>query len=1044
MLIILNGTGALIGRVMSRLNLIVLLLIAAIVLSLNPVAAQNASRSSNINIFTWRNISPGQFGTRIHDLAVPRLIEHGFNHTGRIIYAASPGGLYKTQDWGVTWRSMTDSLPDSAVSAVSVSPTDPNAIWIGTGDYLLAYGRDVAGSGVYKSSDGGAHWLQAGLPDSLLIGRIRIDPKDPNTVFIAVLGSRWKASPDRGVYRTHDGGKTWQRVAYVGPLAGAVDLAIDPVDSNILYAAMWQFGENHGADITYGPESQVLRSTDGGDSWTRLSGGLPEGNLGRIAITISPVNPRRLYALVDDHDLTINANIDGSHPVKQPGVNVVYTSTDTGDHWVERHRTDDYSAEYYGRILADSADENMLYQVNGSLAVSSDAGHTFRDTIAGSKDQYICVLDDHDIWIDPDDASHLICAGDVGISESADRGQTWRTFENIPGGLYYTLVTDYVRPFYHIFGTLQDIGVLGVVERTRTRAIRPPDWVATQGTEGTGLSSDPFHPDAIYGFVLTGGGDAIDLIGRYDQQTGEEVDISPDSTLGRRENERIHNAPVLASQLRPNTIYTGVDRLHRSADGGRTWTALTADVTLPLPSHVSAMGETRRRHILEKDAIRSIAESPLSPNVVWAGTQFGLLYATHDGGRTWEQVHYPSTLAPETAVIAQITPSRQSLGTAYVAINATYDGDFAPYILKTTDFGQHWSNVVTGLPRRAAVWSVAEDPQNDDLLFAGTDKAVFYSLNSGRTWQSLRLNMPSIRVTAVVVQRQQNDLVVGTWGRGIYVIDDITPLEYQLSSFAHSSLLFPIHDTLRFHGPSASWIESDNLQDYRSPNPTYGARIGYFVPRSLARLGGRIDIEDLAGTSVAGFAVDTRAGLHRVMWGMDARRRIATGRFMSIPLPPGQYRARLKIGSTVSPWRSLRIEGDPIIGLSAAGYHDQYDALVRVADLEARAYNVLAAAKKLKRSIGMSRPELRRRLDGLLQTFTPPAAGFDALDALFTPPGVIQHLDDLAVAITLSTTAPTQTQLHEIDKASQIVRSLQLEEAQIRTGIGHLARDPGR
>jgi photosystem II stability/assembly factor-like uncharacterized protein len=1008
--------------------------------SLGRVESQRL-QSVALDALKWRNISDAHVGTRINAIAVPVLHENGTTRAGRIIYLASPGGLYKTSDWGTTWDVVTDGLPDSAVSAVDVAKSDPNTVWIGTGDFLMSFHREVIGSGVYKSIDAGKHWQFSGLPNSVFIGKIAIDPTNTDVVYAGVLGSRWKPSTERGVYRTQDGGKTWKRVAYAGPWAGASDIEIDPTNPKIIFATMWQYGDEGGAWTPYGPESQILRSTDGGQTWERLRGGLPQGNLGRMAIAISPANHHRIYALVDDRDIVTMTKLDGIHSVRQPGANIIYISDDGGDTWRKGHKSDDYSSEYYGRIVADTANQNRVYLIAGDLLTSKDGGKTFPDTFDMSKGiRYLythgCDLDDHDVWVDPLDATHLLCGGDAGLDESRDAGSTWHHFGNIPGGLYYTIATDYARPFYHIYGTLQDQGVEGVAVRTRGSGIAPSDWISTEGTEGSGLSTDRFRPDTVYAYTLAtvAGGFFANLVSRYDLRHDEAQDISPPDTLVQRETEILHNQPILVSSIRKNVVYTGVAHLYRSTNGGKSWTRISGDVRRSLPRVITIMGVQRPRHIMERDAIRAIAESPRNGNVIWFGTEYGNLFVTRNYGKSWTRITLPSKIAPNDGVIAQIVPSRVADGSAYVLTNDIGHGNFAPYILRTADFGRTWIRVTDGLPATAAAWAATEYPQNPNVLFAGTDKGLYYTVNRGARWMPLRNNAPSIRVTGVLVQPQQKDLVICTWGRGVYVIDDISPIA-TLASVMSAKLphLFPMRAEVRFLHPVGFYSSiMDLVEQYVSPNPPYGAPVTYWLPQNLVAGTVRLQFTQ-HGHTIDTMGVPTEVGLHRVYWPLQARVPVSSKSTMSIALPPGTYEARLVVGHTVAPGVAFRIESDPRSGLTQAEYQTQYKTLLSIARLELQAYRILAHVKQLQKSVPTTAAAQRRRLQAVYANFEPPTVGYDALDGLSTPPGLVAQLQDIAQAVNESTTVPTLTQQAAVQRIAATLDSLQRAIASITT-----------
>jgi photosystem II stability/assembly factor-like uncharacterized protein len=669
-------------------------------------------------------------------------------------FGAVAGGVWKTTDGGLNWKPIFDKQKDASpsVGAIAVSESDPNTIYVGTGEACIR-GNIVGGNGVYKSIDAGKTWKFIGLADTHAIGRLIVDPKNPDIAFVAALGHPFADNEERGIFRTRDGGKTWEKVLYKDAKTGGIDVQFDPSNPNILFAALWQARRTPWSLDSGGPGSGLYRSIDGGTTWKQLTGhGLPEGILGRIGVTVSGANPNRVWAIVE---------------AEKGGI---YRSDDAGDSW--HLTTDDHRfrqrAWYYSHIFADPKSSDTVYILNTAAYRSNDGGKTFSRLRAPHGDN-------HGLWIDPNNPKRLINGNDGGATISTDGGDSWTTLYNQPTAQFYHVVTDNRFPYY-MYGAQQDNSTVAIASAGPDGAIDRPDWYAVGGGESGYIAPEPNDPDIVYAGSY--GGD----ITRYDHRTHEEQAINPwpVNPIGWAAGDLKHRfqwtEPIVFSPHDPNTLYFAGEMLFKTTDAGMSWTAISPDLTRNDKSkQVSSGGPITKDNtgVEVYDTIFSVVESPVQKDLIWAGTDDGLVHLTRDGGQHWDNVT-PKAM-PDWGTVSMIEASPKDAGTAYVAVERHKQDDFAPYIFKTTDFGKSWTKLITGIPANDYVHAVRVDPRRLNLLFAGTEMGMYVSFDDGAHWQSLQLNLPSAPVNDLVVKN--NDLVVATHGRSFWVLDDITPLE---------------------------------------------------------------------------------------------------------------------------------------------------------------------------------------------------------------------------------------------------------------------------
>jgi photosystem II stability/assembly factor-like uncharacterized protein len=748
-------------------------------------------------------------------------------------FGATAGGVWKTTDGGLNWKPIFDKTKDAspAIGAIAVSESDPNIIYVGTGEACIR-GNIVGGNGIYKSIDTGKTWKFAGLADTHAIGRLAVNPKNPDIAFVAALGHPFADNEERGIFRTQDGGKTWQKVLYKDAKTGGIDVVFDPSNSNTLFAALWQAHRTPWSLDSGGPGSGLYRSIDGGTTWKELKGhGLPEGILGRIGVTVSGANPDRVWAVIE---------------AEKGGI---YRSDDAGDSW--HVTTDDHRfrqrAWYYSHIFADPKSEDTVYILNTGAYRSNDGGKTFSSIHAPHGDN-------HALWIDPTNPRRLINGNDGGATVSTDNGDTWTTIYNQPTAQFYHVTTDNRFPYY-IYGAQQDNSTIAIASASAEGAIDRPDWYAVGGGESGYIAPDPTDPEIVYAGSY--GGD----ISRYDHRTGEGQAINPwpVNPIGWAAADVKHRfqwtEPIVFSPHDPKTMYFASEVLFKTTDGGMSWTIISPDLTRNDKSKQAASGGpiTKDNTGVEVyDTIFSVIESPVQKDLIWAGTDDGLVQLTRDGGQHWENIT-PKAM-PDWGTVSMIEASSREAGTAYLAVERHKSDDFAPYVFKTTDFGKTWTKLVTGLPANDYVHAVRIDPRRPNLLFAGTEQGVYVSFDDGAHWQPLQLNLPASPVNDLVIKN--TDLVVATHGRSFWVLDDITPLEqYEDSIPQQEAYLFTPASANHTVFRGSFFVPSGSV----GKNPPAGAVINYWLKTSLKKPDQTRPQASGAGTDAAKPEADTSA-----------------------------------------------------------------------------------------------------------------------------------------------------------------------------------------
>ncbi len=716
-------------------------------------------------------------------------------------FGATGGGVWKSTDGAMTWKPVFDKEAVSAIGSLAVAPSDPNIVYVGTGEACIR-GNISHGDGVYKTLDGGKTWKNVGLHDSRAIGKVIVDPKNADIVFVAALGHPYGPNTERGIFRTMDGGKTWQRVLYKDENTGGIDIAFDPNNSHILFASLWEARRTPWSLSSGGPGSGLYRSSDGGTTWKRLEEhGLPKGPYGRIGVAVSS-NSDRVYALIEAHE------------------GGLYRSDDGGETWelVDANRAFWQRAWYYMHIIADPQSADTVYIANVEFYKSTDGGHTFNKVKVPHGDN-------HGMWIDPKNTRRMIVSNDGGVTVSLDGGETWSQQNNQPTAQFYHVIADTRTPYF-IYGAQQDNSTVAIASRSDNGFIDTPDWYQVGGGEAGYIAPYPPDPNIVYA------GDYQGKITRFNKSTGQLKDIeeNPQVSDGEGAANLEHRfqwtAPLVISPHDPNTLYHGGERLFKTTDGGMHWEAISPDLTRNDKSKQQPSGgpididDTGTEYY---DTIFAVAESPITQGLIWAGTDDGLIQLTRDGGKDWANVT-PSQI-PEFSRVSLIEASPIDAGTAYVAVDRHQNDDMHPYIFKTGDYGKTWTKITNGIPDNTFVRAVREDPKKRGLLYAGTETGVFVSFDDGANWRSMQLNLPTTPVHDLIVKN--DDLVLATHGRSFWILDDVSPLRQFTDGIANQEV--------HLYTPATAYrMQNPDQDDIPKPvrvgqNPPAGAVVYYFL-----------------------------------------------------------------------------------------------------------------------------------------------------------------------------------------------------------------------
>ncbi|MBI3983499.1 MAG: hypothetical protein HY337_11350 [Gemmatimonadetes bacterium] len=908
--------------------------------------AQSLS-SQTLSGLRFRDIGPVTMSGRVVDLAVVE------NNPYTFYIASATGGVWKTTNHGITIAPVFHNEATHSVGAVAVHQVDTNIVWVGTGERANRQSSSW-GDGVYKSTDGGKTWRNMGLRDSHHIGRIALHPTDPNIVFVAAMGHLWGPSEERGLYMSRDGGGSWTRVLHVDSITGVVDVAIDPYDPSTMYAASYQrmrkaFGFHGG-----GPGSALWKSTDGGRTWRKVTAGLPTSDKGRIGISIYRRDPRVVYICVEQG---YRYNASTAYTGRAAGV---YRSEDKGETWT--HMSDwNPRPMYASQILVDPSDDRRIYMQN-SFSWSDDGGKTFRPARQSLHG------DDRILWVNPRDSRHVIKGDDGGVGVSYDRAVTWLFLTHLPVSQYYRVRVDNQKP-YHVYGGLQDNGSwIGPSATYLAAGIRLEDWFQVNGGDGFLSWPDTADGRTVYTESQYLGLQRLDLL------TRERKSIRPGDprgAIGGRRNfeawftstpePELLNAmasanwdgPFIISAFDNNTLYAGTNKLWKSTDKGDTWQDLGDLTTKVNRRELTIMGQRAQDSTASLDdgvpyypTLSAIAESPLRRGVLYVGTDDGNLQVSQDDGRTWATVISRVPSLPRSVWISGIEPSRHAAGTVYVAINNYRNNDFANYLFRSTDFGQTWTSIVGNLPPRRVLRTIREDLRNPRVLYLGTELGLFYSNDGGTSWVELRSNLPTMAVNDLVTHQRDNDLILGTHGRGIQILDNINVLQELTPQIMRADAhLFTVEPAEQIRYADETAHVGDMV--FRGENPPAGAIVDYFLRERRDSSAVSLTIHDASGREINRVRPAVAAGVNRVVWNLRHADLVTPrpgaaaqqfgfggggGRVQGPWVMPGEYTVRLTVGGTARE-QQVRVMNDPRITLSGPALAAWHDTLVALGEM---------------------------------------------------------------------------------------------------------------
>jgi photosystem II stability/assembly factor-like uncharacterized protein len=800
-------------------------------------------------------------------------------------FGATGGGVWKTTDAGNSWRNVSDGFfQTGSVGSIAVAPSDPNVLYAGMGEAPVRGVMTSHGDGVYQSLDGGQSWQHRGLEKVRQISKVRIHPRDPDWVYVAAQGSPYQPTAERGVFRSKDGGKSWQKVLFVDERSGACDLSMDPNNPRVLYAAFWDHQRLPWKVISGGPGSSIWKSTDGGDNWTKLQEGLPEGIMGKIGITVSPANPSRVWAIIESDE------------------GGLYRSDDGGQHWklINDDRKLRARSWYYMHVFADPLDANKVYVLNAPFFQSIDGGKSFQSIATPHGDN-------HDLWIHPDNPQVMINANDGGANISFNGGKSWSSQANQPTAQFYRVNADNRFPYY-LYGGQQDNTSVAIPSQTNGSGIRNEDFYSVGGCESAYCAFDPDDPSHVYAGCYQG------IISEYNVALQLEKDIMayPDLGLGSIPSQQKYrfnwNAPILVSQHDPSVLYHAGNLLFKSTDRGLSWEIISPDLTRNLPQHLEAGGGPITNEAAGGEiyhTIMYVAESPQEAQTLWVGADDGLLHLSQDGGQTWQNIT-PPALQETEGMVNSIELSPHQNGVAYVAVTRYKFNDFTPYLYYTADFGQSWELRSQGIAEEAHVRVVRCDPEREGLLYAGTETGLYLSFDDGKQWQKFQLNLPIVPITDLKVHH--NDLIAATQGRAFWILDDLTPLhQLQGEGLEQSWYAFPPREVKLFGGPRI-----DTLRD-RGTNPESGAVFRYYLSEEMVNQSEPLVVKILDEDKqlIRSFQSDLKprskqapkeAGMNQLVWNLRhpsfelPKGLMVIGGNAGPKVGPGTYEVRLVMG----------------------------------------------------------------------------------------------------------------------------------------------------
>lgn len=926
------------------------LMLIATLFATSAVLGQTLDENS-LKGMKWRLIGPFRGGRVIAVAGVP-------GDPSTYYFGGVAGGVWKTTNGGIYWLPVFDKEKIASVGSIVVAPSDPNVIYVGTGEACIR-GNISYGDGMYKSVDAGKTWTHIGLEDTRHIGRVIVDPHNPDIVFVAALGHAYGPNSERGVFRSGDGGKIWQKVLYKDEKTGAIDITFAPTNSHILYAALWEAHRTPWTLESGGPGSGLYKSSDGGATWKQLEGhGLPKGVLGRMGVSVSGADPNRVYALIEAEEGGLYRSDDGGESWQKM----------TGDHRFTQR------AWYFTHVFADPTSVDTVYILNTAMYRSTDGGHSFNPVFAPHGDR-------HGLWIDPTNPARMIEGDDGGATITTDGGKSWTSQENQPTAQFYHVVTDTRWPYY-VYGAQQDNSTVGIASRSDGGVIDQTDWYSVGGGESGWIVPDPRDPNIVYAGSYDG------LITRFNKKNGQEQDISawPLNPMGSGAADLKYRfqwtAPIAISLQDPNVVYHGAQVLFKTSDGGMSWTAISPDLTRNDKSKQQSSGGPIMKDntsVEYYDTIFCIAPSPVAKDEIWVGTDDGLVQLTRDGGQNWANLT-PKDM-PEWGTVSIIDASTHDAGTAYMAVDRHRMDDFHPYVYKTSDYGKSWMKITSGLPDNVYAHAVREDPARKGLLFAGTEAGVYISFDDGARWQSLQLNLPTVPVHDLTIHG--DDLIAATHGRAFWVLDDIAPLR-QLNDKVQNEddYLYQPATAFRFHGFGFTLPAMFPV----GANPPSGAIIDYWL-KAAPKDPITLEILDSSGKLVRKYSskkeakegerpsefpdffatrdtLPTEIGLNRFVWNLryEAASRVpgavSWGGSPDGPRAlPGSYQVKLTVaGKTYT--APLEVKMDPRVEVSQADLEKQLELGLKIRERVTVGHDAVNHIRSVRAQLA----ELRKRL----------------------------------------------------------------------------------
>ena len=979
-----------------------------------PAAAKDPSAlASALRHLEWRNIGPANMVGRVSDV-------EGVPGDPNVVYVgAASGGVWKTLDGGLTWKPIFDGAGLPSIGDIALEPGNPEVVYVGTGE---ANPRNSVsfGDGVYKSTDGGQTWTDLGLEDTRSISRIVINPRQPNIVYVGALGHVFGPNKDRGVFLSSDGGKTWEKVLYTDERHGVADLDIDPRNPNILFAALWRFERKPWTFTSGDEEGGLWKSVDGGRTWKKVTQGLPR-LVGRIGVRVSPSEPEVVYAMTESPEGTL------------------YRSDDHGESFrcVSKDQAIVSRGFYYTQVQVDPSDADRVYAVASRLLVSVDGGRTFKRISPTTH------VDFHALWIDPTNPSRLWQGQDGGIAVSTNKGLTWRYADNIPIGQFYQVCADSREPFYYLAGGLQDNGTWFGPSRTKEPAgILNDDWRQISFGDGFHVVVSPENPNLF--LTESQAGEVV----RTDMTTREQQSVSPQPRRGdggpvSQLKYRFNwNTPIIASPHDPKTVYLGANVVFKSTDFGTTWKAISPDLTANLPERQRTAGGPawpENTTAENYDTIISLEESPFQAGIIWVGTDDGNLQLTQDGGRTWTNVIKNIPGLPAYSPVSAVEPSWTDPAVAYCAFDRHMFDDLKPYVFRTKDYGKTWVNVTGNLPDRAYVWVVREDLENPNLVFAGTELGLFASFTGGNDWIRLHgKNLPTVAVHDILIHLRDNDLILATHGRGLWILDDVTPLQQVSAESLDLPLaLFDARPAVRTASLATRYGTGDAV--FRGKNPAAGALFTYYLkekPEKGTTL--KLEVIESSGRTIRTLTgIPGEAGLNRAAWdlrGEGPRPRNGAEEEANefrhgpegVQVPPGTYTVKVTAGVQTQS-KTFEVKLDPTVTTSREDLRLQYRYGLRLIEMQSvlnetlNALDGIASQVEERKKTGLNLGRGDRDRPEALKSVQEQMVQLQALeDGLTRPAGrpfwsegprLIDRVTDLLGQIDRTDAVPTQAQL---------------------------------